>query len=100
VPASGGRRACRLLLLIVLACAGMWWPLLAATALFLVFWGLASLLWRAVFGPRHPPAVEPSLETLCAQERRIQERAQGFRLDNGYQNHGLYADTRSRLAPR
>ena len=58
-----------LLLLIVLALSGMWWPLAACTVMFLVFWGLASLLWRAVFGPRHPRAVEKSLEQLCREER-------------------------------
>jgi hypothetical protein len=72
----------------------MWWPLLAATALFLVCWGFASLLWRLVFGkPNRTP--EPSLEDLCREERAIQERAQGFTFHHGDINC-LRADARAR----
>jgi hypothetical protein len=82
-----------LLLLIVLACAGMWWPLVAATVLFLACWGLVSLGWHWVFG--RPQPREASLEELCAAERRIQAEAAGFDLGSG-----MRADVHARLAPR
>jgi hypothetical protein len=83
-----------LLLLIILACAGVVWPLLAATVLLLFFWALASLVWRLVFGRPQPRGA--SLEELCAAERRIQEHARGFT----FSDNGLRADARSRLSPR
>jgi hypothetical protein len=83
-------------LLIVLACAGMWWPLVAVGVLFLVCWALATLLWRMVFGSRKSRTPEPTLEQLCAQERRIQEHAAGYT----FRPQGMRADNRARLAPR
>jgi hypothetical protein len=81
-----------LALVVLAALGGDPWPALIVAVIFLVCWGLAAILWR-LLGFNKPMPVQPSLEQLCATERRLMAEADGFSFSD---SRGLHADARAR----